>query len=297
MPSLLSRGLAWACAFALTLFLAGLVFALLGRQAATSVFLHEQTALDGSVLDGEEAWLRQETERLAEIYEFPAERVSETLTRAEIEAMSRQIVAWWTGLVRTGKAEDIPLWDSEPLKEALRQDPAFSAGLTSTRLKGRVNQAASAVTIALKKALFPLRDTVLTGGMKKAAKAVDLPGLAKAAGQLPVLFALAAAVAAGLILLLLGARPALSLKLYGASAGASAILTLLGVLLVKMMNISGMIREASPRLLEQYARVRDALTWESAAAVMGLIACMTLCYAAFRKAERKEFLREVANGT
>ena len=303
LPSAMARGFAWALALILTLLVTGLVFALIGRQAATSVTLHEQVSLDREVLNGQTAWLQAETERLAKVYDFPAERVAETLTPAEVEAMSRKVTAWWTGLIRTGTVEEIPLWDSEPLKEALRNDPAFSEGLTSTRLKGRVNQAASAVTIALKKAVFPLRDTVLTGAMKKAKKAVDLPGLARAAGQIPLLLALSAAVAAGLILLLLGSCPAMSLKMYGASAGAAAILTLLGVILLKVLNLSGMLAEVSPRLLEQYARLRDMLTWESAAAILGLAAIMTLCFARFRKAEKGWLIppvgdrKAVAHGT
>ena len=284
-PSGLAGGAAWLCAFLLVPVLACLAFSLIGRQAATSVALHEQVALDGSVLDGQEAWLREKIARLAKQYDFPAEKAAASLTRESLEDMNRQVIRWWTGMLRTGREQDIPLWDAEPLKEALRADEAFSAGLTATRLKGRVNQVASEVTMAVKKAVFPLRDSVLTGGIAKLCKSVDLAGLARVAQQAPLILALCAAVLGGLILLLLGANPKQSLRFFGSAAGGAAILMLACVICLILLGPGAMIEEASPRLMVQYARLRTLLALETAAAILGLTAGMVVCLFRRRKHE------------
>ena len=65
----------------------------------THASLHEQVALDSRVTDMQMARITLRVEELAAQYGFAPESVLDVVTRDSVAAYSREVIAWWMGLL------------------------------------------------------------------------------------------------------------------------------------------------------------------------------------------------------
>ena len=289
-PCTAARGVAWVLALLLTLGLALGAGSLLLKRVVTNRGLHEGIALREEVLAEEMALVREKAEELAEEYHFSAELITAQVTEETLRELNRATIAWWTGMAETGRVEDMPQWDGSALQDALTQDPAFGEGQFSTLVKQRAGVVVSEVRETLKKAVFPLREEVLVKGMNRVASRVDLTGIARLMMGLPAMLGLWCLLLSGGIVFLLARDSRRIPRCLGGAFGGAALLCLLGLFLVKALNLAGMTGESSLRLARQVGLLESSATLEAllAVAVFAVFGVLLLWLGGNRKGAKGE---------
>lgn len=218
----------------------------------THASLHEQVALDSRVTDMQMARITSRVEELAALYGFAPESVLDVVTRDSVAAYSREVIAWWMGLLGENPRLEAPGYSTDDVEAAVRADELFRASVPAFRQRTVARDSvAYEVGRTVKCSVLPLRTELMTLAMPTLMEKVDLPLWVGRLEKLPLLCAAAALGLAVLVLLLMHARPDKA-ALYVGTAVAGAALTVLGITaLVPLLDLADMAAEMSDILALQ----------------------------------------------
>ena len=214
--------------------------------------LHEQVALDSRVTDMQMARITSRVEELAAQYSFSPESVLDVVTRDSVAAYSREVIAWWMGLLGENPRLEAPGYPTDDVEAAVRADELFRASVPAFQQRTVARDSvAYEVGRTVKGSVLPLRTELMALAMPTLMERVNLPLWAGRLERLPLLCAAAALGLAVLVLVLMHARPDKA-ALYIGTALAGAALTVLGVTaLAPLLDLVGMAAELSDILALQ----------------------------------------------
>jgi len=271
-----ARLAAWLAALLLVPLLTGTLYGWTALRVMTDRGLHERIALKDSVISDQMAQVEQKAAELAEEYSFDAELIKNTLNRGTLTDLNRQVIAWWTEMSATGVPEDMPLWDGQPLRDALLADPGFQEthGILARDVSGKV---VSSLNTLLGKLLFPMRDILVTKGLELVRRKVAVSEMLALLQGLPTTLTLLSVLMGGLILLLTARNHRTFLRVIGSAAGGAGILSLCLLIAERLMNLSGLVRESSVRFAAQVSGLENLLSAEILAVIALLLICAFFC--------------------
>ena len=274
------------CALLMVLCLLGAGCGLLAVQVTGDRELHARGALKPEALDAQMVRIDEEIRALAAEEGFAAEDLLPLIDRAGVEQMDREFIAWWTYFAVTGKLGEEPSYPMEKGVEALQKDEAWMAGVNSMMAESRAREIVNRAEKKVIRSGMLFRDFMLKAADRFAGSRINLPRVTRLIRQLPGLCGAAAFLLAGLIALLRSRRIQTAGQYIGGALSAAGLLALLGLGLIKALNIRGMIAEASAQLESQYAALAQTLTWETLGAAAALLILGGLCIALARKEYR-----------
>ena len=274
------------CALLLTVTLFLTQAGLIGIHVLTSRSLHERVALTDETIDTQMTRIGAAIDALAEEYGFKAEPVKAAVNREEIRELNRQTVGWWTGVTANGEAGELPSWYPS-LADTLNADADFIASLNPMTVNSTIQSIESRVGQAGRKSVVLFRDEILNALLGRVKGRVDLPEMMGIIRILPLTGALVSLLLMGLIALMLSRRIPLSGQYIGGAFSACGLLMILEWVLVKTMNLRGMIGEASTALMNQYVHLARILTLEVLGGAVLMMVLGGLCMAWAEKSRRK----------
>ena len=277
-------------ALILTVCLWGTQLSLVGLQTLTSTELHQRAAAAKDVVDLQMERIAGDVKDLAEEYGFSPEPVIELIRREDVEQLDRDIVTWWTGTTSTGKMGEEPEFTLEGAEKVLQADQKFAGGLDPLLAVSTVDRVVIQITACVKKSAVLFRDILVNAGVRMAGERLDLPEAVTLLKKVPLLAGMAALLCTGLIALLMSRRILTAGQYLGGALIACGLLAALGLLIMKSLNLRGMIAEASAALEAQYAHLSGTITLE----VLGGAAVLILLGAGLMILARKEYRRDEA---
>ena len=265
----------------LTVTLWGTQLGLFGLRGLTSVSLHERVSLDRSAVDLQMKRIREGVDALGAEYGFSAEPVAEAVTREQVEALDRQVTAWWTGLFATGEMTDAPVFTAD-VQEILRADTAFMEGLNPLMVNNTLETIENRISETVRKTAVLFRDQLVNAGLQRVRGSVNLPQAMELLRQVPLVCGLASLLLAGLIALMMSRKIQTAGQYIGGALSGCGLLMLLTLFLMKTMNLRGMIGEASQALEAQYSHLARILSLEvmGAAAAAMILGGLLMAWAA-----------------
>lgn len=266
---------AWIAALLLVPLLTGALYGWTALRLTTDQGLHERIALKASVISDQMAQVEQKAAELAEEYSFDAALVSENLNSETLMDLNRQVITWWTDMSTTGVPEEMPLWDGQALRDALLADEAFQEthGILARDVSGKV---VSDINSLLSRLLFPMRDILVTKGLELVRRKVALSEVLDLLQGIPLTLTLLSLMMCGLMLLLTAGNKRTVFRVFGSGIGGAGILSLCVLIMERLMNLSGMIRESSVRFASQAGRLENLLSLEILAVIAALLLCAFL---------------------
>ena len=262
---------AYLCALLLTGALLVTGVSLLGIQALGSTALYERAALNAGAVDRQIARIDEEIGEAAAEFGFDPEPVRALIDRAQIEAFDREVVRWWTDFTAGGRLGERPSFSPEGIRDVLEEDADFMESLDETRMESTLEKIETRAETIVFGSAVRFRNLIVETAVRLAGRRVDLPQIMELLRKIPILGGLAGLLLAGLIALMMSRRIQTAGQYIGGALAAAGLLGLIGLILVKLLNIRGMIAEASPALEAQYAVFSRILTLETAGAALVLI--------------------------
>ena len=247
---------------------------LLAHSLLTSVSLHEGVALDARVTNAQMARINARAEELAAQYGFAPESVLSVVTQDSVTAYSRQVIAWWMGLLGDYPVLEAPAYPTADIEAAVRADELFQASIPAVQQRTIARDSvAYELSRTVSRAVLPLRTELMTLAMPRLLEKVSLPVWLGRLGKLPLVCAGTALRLMLVILLLLRARPDKA-ALYIGTALAGASLTVPGLMaLAPLLNLGGMAAELSDMLALQLRVLYGRLALRALLAALPLLAC------------------------
>lgn len=234
---------------ALTLCLAALPFAGALSRLMNDRALHEQVACDQRVIDAQQARITQKVEEIAAQVPFTASVALDGVTREGLEDYNRAIVGWWMGLLEAEPSTELPVWDTETLEQAVREDEVFQKAIPATQRKAAArDQVGYAVSNAVTRTVVPLRVSLAEPFLPAVLEKVELPRLAGLADKLPACLAIAGLAAALLAALAMTRDWRGALLRLGAAAVAGALVAGSVMLAIAWLQIPGQLGAGSETL-------------------------------------------------
>ena len=270
------RGIAWAAAFLLTLFLAFCLLTALLVQAMTSAGLHAGTATDDRILDEQVRSIYSYIDLLAEEYGFSVDSVKAAVSREDLKTFNLDAAAWWTRVLTEGDSGTVPRWYSAETEKAVIAAMRSGEGQEDPRT------VAAELSDKIDRTVFPLRETLLTTGLDFVNGKADIPSIIRSVRKLPLLFLALSALTAGVIALLMGREFFRSLKYYGtAMAGTALVLIITGAVLLVMQPVT-MLAQASDGLANEFGTLMRTLCLEGGGATLLLLLAGFFCLYLYR---------------
>ena len=271
-----ARILAWIAALLLVPMLTGTLYGWFTLRAVTDEGLHERIFLRDEVIGNQIEQIDGEAEKLGEAYGFNPDIIRESLSRETLTELNRQVVAWWTRMLATGVPEDMPLWDGQALRDRLLNDDAFleAHGALARDSAGKI---VSSLNNTLSRLLFPMRELLITEGLEVVRRKIALSEIIDLMQGIPLALTLMSAATAGLILLLTARDGRTVRRHIGSALGGAGILSLCVLIMVRLLNLSGLIQESSARLASQVGLLENVMSLEILAAILILLAGGWLC--------------------
>ena len=248
--------------------------ALLAHSLLTSVSLHESVALDARVTDAQMARITARTEELATQYGFAPESVLSVVTKDSVTAYSREVIAWWMGLLGDEPVLEAPAYPTADVEAAVRADELFQASVPAVQQRTIARDSvAYELGRTVSRAVLPLRTELITLAMPRLLEKVSPPVWMGRLAKLPLVCGGAALGLMLMILLLLRARPDKA-ALYTGTALAGAALAVLGLTaLLPLLNLGGMAAELSDMLALQLRVLYGRLALRALLTALPLLAC------------------------
>ena len=267
-----ARMAAWVAALLLVPLLTGTLYGWTALRLTTDQGLHERIALRDSVISDQMGQVERKAAELAEEYSFDAALVTDALNRETLTDLNRQVITWWTDMSSTGVPEDMPLWDGQTLRDALLAEEAFQEthGILARDVSGKI---VSELNSLLSRLLFPMRDILVTKGLEVVRRKVALSEVLDQLQSVPLTLTLLSLMMCGLILLLTARNRRTVFRIFGSAIGGAAVLSLCVLIMERLLDISGMIRESSLRFASQVSRLENLLSLEILAVIAGLLIC------------------------
>ena len=276
------RILTWVLAGLMTLCLTGGTLCFFGVRNLTSPETLERITVDDTVIGQQIARAEEEIGELAREYHFPAELITDSLTREAFVEKNRKAAAWLTGLMTTGRSSEAPEWKLPELRDALEMNPEFRKGRTEDEISSLAMDATEEAEKLLTNTVLPIRSKLAQAGMNWIQRRVHVTSLVRFLSGMPGVLLAVSALLAGLIALINVRQPIRWLRVFGSALGGAAISLLLVMLFTRLVNLGGMIREASQVLAGQYDILSvNTLLWMGLSALgMGALGVLMLgCYA------------------
>lgn len=252
LPGRFAHVLAWVLTMVLTLCL--MLTCLMGQvnRLITDAGLHESVALNDRVTQAQMARIEAKVNELAQTYSFQPETVMTLIDDEALAQYSREVIAWWMGLVQENPSLTVPSFDTSAIEAAVRADELFQENTAANQRRTIArDNVAYQVGLAVKRAVMPVRADILSAIMPKVLEKVNLPALAHVVPLMPLLCG-AAAVAAALVLLMLMRKRLSKAGLYIGAGLAAAGICSVGVLgLTGLLDIGGMVGEINSLLALQ----------------------------------------------
>ena len=242
--------IAWILAFLLTGSLILFGVCLVGRQVIAPAMGDEGAPVSESLIREEKDLARERITTLADLYGFDPEPVIALVNEDVLKELNGQASLWWSSVLRDGKAGKELSWDTAELEKILREDPAAQEN------PGEAEYFAVSVAKEIHKSIvnmvLPMRRLVISLGLEKAEKRVDLVNIVEFFLGTPWAALALSALFAGLIALADGSPIRRALRYIGSAMGAAALVLAVIAGLYLCAGILPMIREASAGLTLQY---------------------------------------------
>lgn len=252
LPGRAAHAFAWLLTMALTLCLTLTCLTWQANRLLTDTGLHEDVALDEQVAQAQMARIEKKVNELAQTYSFQPETVMALVDCEALTQYSREVIAWWMGLMQENPSIEVPGFDTGAIETAVREDPLFQES-TAANLRRTIarDEVAYQVGLTVKRTVLPVRADILSAVMPKLMEKINLPALAHLVALAPLLCGIAATVAALALLLLMHKRLSKAGLYIGAGLAAAGICSagLLG--LAGLLNIGGMVAEINSLLALQ----------------------------------------------
>lgn len=248
--------------------------AMLAHSLLTSTSLHESVALDARVTDAQMERITARAEELATKYGFAPQSVLSVVTQDSVTAYSREVIAWWMGLLGDEPVLEAPAYPTADIEAAVRADELFQASIPAVQQRTVARDSvAYEMGRAVSRAVLPLRTELIALVMPRLQERINLPVWMNRLAKLPLVCAGAALGLMLMILLLLRARPDKA-ALYAGTALAGAALTVLGLTaLLPLLNLGGMAAELSDMLALQCGVLYKGLALRALLAALPLLVC------------------------
>ena len=282
-PALPARIAAWGIAFLLTV---TLTIAAIGGPAAyhrvlTNEELHVRIATDETTISEQIEKTAGEIREMAEEYSFSADAVISLLSREEFADINNQAAGWWTRIVSEGIMNEIPAWKANEQIISTIYNTLNRADMTDEEREETAKGIANEIEKTVNRTVIPFRKALVTLAVRYLNRKTDLAGAIRLVSRIPQIAVALCLFFSGLIAFLLGKRIRYSLKYYGAAFAGAGLSTLTGILMIRYIDISGMIRASSERLDYQVQLMMKAVeteTWICAAALIVLGMICLICY-------------------
>ncbi len=282
-PALTARIAAWGIAFLLTV---TLTIAAIGGPAAyhrvlTNEELHVRIATDETTISEQIEKTAGEIREMAEEYSFSADAVISLLSREEFADINNQAAGWWTRIVSEGIMNEIPAWKANEQIISTIYNTLNRADMTDEEREETAKGIANEIEKTVNRTVIPFRKALVTLAVRYLNRKTDLAGAIRLVSRIPQIAVALSLFFSGLIAFLLGKRIRYSLKYYGAAFAGAGLSTLTGILMIRYIDISGMIRASSERLDYQVQSMMKAVeteTWICAAALIVLGMICLICY-------------------
>ena len=284
--------LTWCAAGLLTLSLTLCVLCFFAVRALTDHSLHEQITTNDTVMGWQMARAEEKIGELAQEYRFPAELTTDLLTLEAFREKNREVAAWWTEVLTTGKSNSTPDWKLPELRSALEMNPSFAEGLDESEVASRAIEATEAVEKVLSVTVLPVRIKLVRAGLDWLQKRVHVGSLVRFASGLPVILLALAALLAGLIALINVRHPVGWMRIFGCVLGGAALSLAVVMLLFRLLNLDGMIREASQVLSAQYGILAGNTLLRLGLMTLGFAALSALLLILFSKRTRGKHMKK-----
>lgn len=277
MPGPFAHAVSLVLTLLLTLCLLLSAVSLTAWRVLSDSSLHESVALDPAVTDAQMARITEKVTSLAEKYSFDPSPVLALVTRESVEAYSREVIAWWMGILSPNADLTAPRWACDALEETIRQDPLFQENTPSGRQKSVArDKCAGGVITAVTNAVLPIRTELISFALTKVLGRVDAASYAAYLPYLAPVFGLCALVLCAALMLLMSRRLVKCLCYIGAGLAGSGIV-LFGVMgALALLRLTERVSETSALLGMQTALLTGRLALQTgliagACLVVGLI--------------------------
>ena len=271
------RGAAWILTFLLTVMLSVTLLSVISVLVLSSAGFHLSVATDDRQMDGQIRHIHEQVDRMAEEYGFSAEKVKTAISRDELKAKNSEAAAWWTKLLTEGEMGSFPRWDAGSIEEAV-----YST-IDAEKSPEEPRTVVADVVTVIERTIFPMRESLLTAGMKYAETAVDLAGSIRSLRKVPLFAFTMSLLIAGLIALLLGREPVRGLKHFGTAAAGTGLVLLSVCAAVLILQPSRMISQASERLAGTFSFLLGKAGWVTGSMIVLLLVIGYGCLIRYRK--------------
>lgn len=253
LPGRFAHGLAWIFTLLLTLLLTLTCLTWQAHRVLTDTTLHESVALNQQVTQEQLTRIEKKVNELAQTYSFQPETVMALVDSEALAQYSRQVIAWWMGLVQENPSLEVPSFDTSSMEAAVREDALFQEN-TAANMRRTIarDKVAYQVGLAIKRAVMPVRADILSAVMPKLMEKVNLPGLTRLVALAPVLCGVAAGMVALVLVLLMRKRLSKAGLYIGAGLAAAGLCSVGMLCLAGLLNIGGMIAEINSLLALQF---------------------------------------------
>ncbi len=240
-------------------------------HVAFSGTVYNAVSRDGSVLQAQKEVIREKVELLASEKGFDTDNVMAAITDESLTELNRAAGEWIRSTLSSGRAGEVPAYPSEGIRQALEKDAEYIKTLSPLLKEKHLTTNTAAIRKIVEDKSMRMRTLLLKGAVKTAGKEISVRAVAMALGKLPLVTGLLSLLLAGLILLLTGRRPVMSLRWIGASLMAAAALLLLVLPLIPLLGLGDLLQSVSSMLAREASLMMLALCLESllAALIMG----------------------------
>lgn len=261
----------WLLAFLLTGALVLFCVCFIGRRTIAPALGARGAAVSERVISAEKELIRERVTALSQLHGFTPEPVIDAVSGAVLTDLNAQASLWWSSLLADGTPGTVPQMDEKLLRDVLARDPLLAQDEDPA---GRAETIAGIVSADVIRVVLPLRQEIVSFGMREAEKKVDTVNLVTFFVRMPWAALALCALLTGLIALL-DVRECL--KQIGSAMGAAAIVMIAIALLAAFAGIRPMIQEASGSLALQYDSVLTGMTRRTAVLTAGLLAGYAAC--------------------
>ena len=271
------RGAAWILTFLLTVMLSVTLLSVIAVQGLSSAGFHVQVATDDGLMDSQIRHIEEKVDQMAEEYGFSAEEVKTSISRKELKEKNSEAAAWWTRLLTEGEMGAFPRWDASSIEDAV-----YST-IDAEKSPEEPRAVVADIVTVIERTVFPMRESLLTAGMKYAETAVDLAGSIRSLRKVPMFALVLSLLIAGLIALLLGREFVRSLKHFGTAAAGTGMVLMAVCAAVLLMRPSQMIAQASERLAGTFGLMMGRIGLITGVLIVLLLAIGYFCLVLYRK--------------
>jgi len=276
----MKKVVAWVLAFLLAIALALFCLTFVFRQAVLPGTVGKGAKANSQVVSAEQELIRERVTELAGLYGFTPGPVIDAVSGEALDELNAKAALWWNTVLTEGKAGTRPKLDIGMLREVLLSDPLVAKNEDSEAL---AETAADAVNESVVRVVLPVRQEIVSYGMRKAGQKIDLIDMMDFLIRVPWAALALALLLAGLIALMESRRLSGCLKYIGSAMGAAALTVVAVAVLAALAGVRPMIQVASRSLAIQYDGIRTGMVLRTAGLAAVLAAGCVLCLTFHRR--------------